>query len=649
MPSYYADRVAPLMKRLALVLGAAVLVSFLVFFFAHPASVDALPFSLGRLSTDEVNSLAQQLGLDRSLFEQYLIWLGQVVHGDFGLSYADRSPAGPIIFRYLPATLLLDGASLAFALLLSVLLGAAAGGRSGGARVINTFSLLGTALPPFVLGMALLWLFGLKFQVLPIDSYVPPFSEDPGGAIRHMILPVVTLGIGAAAISLRLVRANMLDVFGADARDLLTRSPLLTLLGLQAGVILGGTFVVERFFDWPGIGNLAFFAISQRDVPVLRGVVLLVALLYLALTSLITLRSNASGQSVRGATDRALPSTSRAVEALSLPQREPSAVPLSALASPLGVTTGLAARAADLVRRDLRRFFTRVPRPVTALTLSPALTAPPASGVLASSVGFFSALGLRTTLGQRRDRVAVFALIFFTIIAVVLIAPIVIGYDPGHIDISAIFLPSSPQHLLGTDDLGHDELGAVLFAARASLGISALAVGVAVIAAMFLAVADGWLGTAVALVFRALLAFPQPLLALFLVGAVGSSLPSLVIALSLAQIPPLTRVLRQQIHPSSLGAAGPWRTMLGGLVPRLTTLLRTQLLLSLTLTVLGESILGFFGLVPLPLVDWGSMMSNALVSGILDAPGLFVAPAVALAVTLLGLQLLGDAAQQEDA
>jgi ABC-type dipeptide/oligopeptide/nickel transport system permease component len=168
------------------------------------------------------------------------------------------------------------------------------------------FSLLGTAIPVFVLGLVLIFFFAVEVRAFPPGGYVS-LGDDPAGNIRDLILPVVTLGTGAVAVNLRQIRANMVEVLGQDyvrtarAKGLPEQRvayihalknaflPVLTIVGLQIGAILAGAFIVETIFLWPGIGQLTIMSILSKDYPIVQGVVLLSAFSYMAANLLVDL------------------------------------------------------------------------------------------------------------------------------------------------------------------------------------------------------------------------------------------------------------------------------------------------------------------------------------------------------------------------
>jgi len=289
-------------RRLLFMLPVALLVSFVTFMLIHLVPGDPARVLLGEEATPQsVAALRQQLGLDRPLGVQYGLWLWQAIQGNLGESIQLQQPVIQAIWQRLPVTIELGVASLIFSVALAVPLGVMAATNPNGRLdwLVNVTSLLGTAIPNFVLGLLLILVFAVFFRIFPPGGYVP-FSEDPLGNLRDLVLPAVALGVGAVAVNLRQVRTSMLEVLHEDyirtawAKGLRPRQvnyrhalrnalmPLLTIVGLQVGAILAGTFVIETIFLWPGIGALTIQSIFSKDYPVVQGVVLLAALSYMA-------------------------------------------------------------------------------------------------------------------------------------------------------------------------------------------------------------------------------------------------------------------------------------------------------------------------------------------------------------------------------
>ena len=301
--------VAYIIRRLLLLVPVVLFVSFITFMLIHLVPGDPARVLLGEDSTPEaLAALRQQLGLDRPLYEQYALWLNQAVHGNLGESIQLHEPVLQAILERLPVTIELGVAALLFSLLLAVPLGMTAATQRGSRMdwLLNVSSLLGTTIPPFVLGLLLILVFAVVLRIFPPGGYVA-FTEDPLENLRDLILPMIALGSASVAVNFRQVRASMIEVLSQDyiraarAKGLSERRinyrhafpnallPLLTLVGLQAGAILAGAVVVETIFLWPGVGQLAVTSILSKDYPVVQGVVLLSALSYILINLLVDL------------------------------------------------------------------------------------------------------------------------------------------------------------------------------------------------------------------------------------------------------------------------------------------------------------------------------------------------------------------------
>jgi peptide/nickel transport system permease protein len=296
-----------IVRRLALMVPVALLVSFLTFMLIHLVPGDPALALLGpEAPPDTVAAVHKSLGLDQPLYTQYFIWLTNTLHGNLGESFRLHQPVTEAIVQRLPVTLELGLAALLFSLILALPLGIVAATHQGG-RVewlINIMALLGTTIPPFVLGLLLILGFAVFAHLLPPGGWVS-FGDDPMGNIRDLILPMLALAVGAVAGNLRQVRASMIEVLGQDyirtarAKGLAERVveyrhalpnallPVITLVGLQAGAILAGAFVIETIFLWPGIGQLGVNGIFNKDYPVVQGTVLLSALSYMTINLLV--------------------------------------------------------------------------------------------------------------------------------------------------------------------------------------------------------------------------------------------------------------------------------------------------------------------------------------------------------------------------
>ncbi len=286
-------------KRLLSVLALAFGITVLVFLIIHFIPGDPAAALLGTSAADPavIARLNQQLGLDRSLPAQYVLWLGNVLHGDFGYSYGQQQSVASLIGENLPATVQLTLASLSLSLLLGSTIGVVAALKRNRAAdtAVMTMALAFMSIPSFWLGLLLILLFAVQ---------LPWFDVVGGPSLKGLVLPAVTLALGTAGFNARFVRSSVLQamtqryVITARAkgmaggrvfrRHVLRNAllPVLTIVGLQLGQLLSGAVVVETVFSRPGIGRLLVQAILAKDYLVVQAVVLIIALVY-ALCNLV--------------------------------------------------------------------------------------------------------------------------------------------------------------------------------------------------------------------------------------------------------------------------------------------------------------------------------------------------------------------------
>jgi peptide/nickel transport system permease protein len=290
-----------LVRRIILMIPVAFIVCLMTFFIIHLVPGDPAHVLLGEEATPQtVAALKAQLGLDKPIPEQFAIWLWLLLHGDLGKSIIEHRPVLDAIVERLPVTFELGVSSFLLSLIIAVPLGiySATHRNTWVDWLVNVFSLLGTAVPVFVLGLALIVLFAVNTHIFPPGGHVP-FSEDPIGNLTDLVLPTITLAAGGVAANMRQIRASMIEALSQDyvrtawAKGLHTSRiyylhalrnaviPVVTLIGFQVAAILGGAFVVEVIFIWPGIGLLAVTSVQAKDYPVIQATVLLAAFLYM--------------------------------------------------------------------------------------------------------------------------------------------------------------------------------------------------------------------------------------------------------------------------------------------------------------------------------------------------------------------------------
>lgn len=278
-----------------------VLIGLTVIVFAIMALIPGDPATaiLGAYATPEnVEKLNRQLGLDRSLVEQYFIWLGNMLQGDLGRSYSLNRPVLDEVLERFSATLILAGAALVLCTLWGLLIGIwTAAHQYGWTDKILTFVvLIGISIPSFWLGLLLILLFSVELKLLPASGMFAIYGGgDLPDLMRHLLLPALTLSIVATGVIARLTRSAMLEVLRQDfvrtARAKGVRETrvlyvhafkaalvsVIPVIGVQAGFVLGGAVYIETVFQWPGVGRMLVQAISTRDILLVQGGVVVVA------------------------------------------------------------------------------------------------------------------------------------------------------------------------------------------------------------------------------------------------------------------------------------------------------------------------------------------------------------------------------------
>ena len=290
-----------LLRRLLLLIPVLWGVATLVFLLLHFIPGDPVDLMLGdsALGTDR-EILRDQLGLNDPLIVQYLRYFGDLLQGDWGTSFFSKKPVFEEIMERVPATMELMLGAMVVTILVAMPLGLIAAVNKGtwidqGAMI---FSLLGVSIPNFWLGPMLILLFSIHFDLLPVNER---------GGLEHLILPALTLGTSLASILARITRSSVVETLQAEyirtARSkgiselrILFRHalrnaliPIVTVIGLQVGVLLSGAIITEAIFDWPGLGNLLISAINSRNYPLVQGCVLFIAGSYVIVNLVIDL------------------------------------------------------------------------------------------------------------------------------------------------------------------------------------------------------------------------------------------------------------------------------------------------------------------------------------------------------------------------
>jgi len=300
-----------LTQRLIAFIPTLIGISILVFAAIRLIPGDIITATLGTeagmLTAAQRASLERYYGLDKPPVEQYFIWLGEALQGNLGESVRHGRPVLELIAGRFPLTLELALLAVLIALIIGIPFGLLAAIRH------NTwldfagrlFALVGLAVPNFLLGTLIIFVLSVYFKILPNAGDYVDFATDPLRNLQQMIFPAITLGFAFAASVMRMTRSSMLEVLGEDyvrtarskglpERSVITRHslrnaliPVVTLIGIEMGYLLGGAFIVEQIFALPGLGRLLINAISQRDYALVQGTVLFMALNFVAINLLI--------------------------------------------------------------------------------------------------------------------------------------------------------------------------------------------------------------------------------------------------------------------------------------------------------------------------------------------------------------------------
>jgi len=298
-----------LARRLLATVPVLAVVAILVFLMLRLTPGDPAAVLAGdAASTEQIAQIRATLGLDRSIPEQFAIWVGHLVSGDLGQSYYYKTPVTTLIGQRLEPTLSLAALTMTMAVLVAVPLGVLAAWRFGSwlDRGLMAFSVLGFSVPVFVLAYVLIWLVSLELGWLPVQGY-QRIADGVGLWLYHLILPSVTLSVIYIALIARVTRASVLETLGEDyirtarakglpeavvlRRHALANAavPIATVVGIGIALLIGGVVVTESVYAIPGLGRLTVDAVLARDFPTIQGVILLFSLVYVLINLLVDL------------------------------------------------------------------------------------------------------------------------------------------------------------------------------------------------------------------------------------------------------------------------------------------------------------------------------------------------------------------------
>jgi peptide/nickel transport system permease protein len=298
-----------ILRRLGATVPVLLLVTAGVFSLLHLTPGDPIDAMMAESQDATAKAaLRAELGLDRPIGVQYAAWVGRLLRGDLGRSIRNGEPVLENVGRRLRPSLQLASLAMAISVLVAFPVGLLSAFRRRTAvdRAGTTFALFGICMPNFLLALLLIFVFGVTLRWLPISGYVDPL-EEPWDGLRSLILPAVTLGLALGAVITRTLRSSLLEALAEDyvrtarakgvaewrilRRHVLKNAllPVVTVLGLQLGTLIGGAVITEYVFALPGVGRLVVDAVFARDYPLVQGVVLLIALGFIASNLLVDL------------------------------------------------------------------------------------------------------------------------------------------------------------------------------------------------------------------------------------------------------------------------------------------------------------------------------------------------------------------------
>jgi peptide/nickel transport system permease protein len=282
------------------------IVALIVFFMLRISGDPAAILAGDTATADQIEAVRKSLGLDQPIVTQFFVWLWQILHFDLGTSLFTGLPVTTLIAQRIEPTLMLATTTILFSILVAVPLGVIAAWKAGSwiDRLVMLFAVVGFSVPVFVMGYFLIFGFAINLRWFPVQGYASPFT-DFGRFVQTITLPTITLSMIYIALIARITRASVLEVLNEDyirtarAKGQIERKvlfahalknaavPIVTVIGIGVALLIGGVVVTESVFNIPGLGRLVVDAITRRDYPIIQGLILFFAFVYILLNLLI--------------------------------------------------------------------------------------------------------------------------------------------------------------------------------------------------------------------------------------------------------------------------------------------------------------------------------------------------------------------------
>lgn len=296
-----------IVRRVLATIPVMLVVAVVVFLLLHLSPGDPAAIIAGDNATDaDIERVRATLGLDRPLVVQFGLWLVGLLHGDLGVSVFSKIPVLSLITQRLEPTGMLALATMSFAIVIAIPLGVIAAWKAGTwiDHLVMGVAVFAFSAPVFLIGYALVYQFARQWRILPVQGYTP-IADGFVPFVQHLVLPALSLGLIFAALLARMTRSTMMDVLNEDyirtarAKGLAPRTvlirhalknaavPIVTTIGLGIALLIGGVVVAESVFAIPGIGRLTIEAVTQRDYPVIQGIILMASFVYVLINLVI--------------------------------------------------------------------------------------------------------------------------------------------------------------------------------------------------------------------------------------------------------------------------------------------------------------------------------------------------------------------------
>jgi len=643
-----------------MVIPVIISVSLLVFFMVHFIPGDPVVLMLGESAQPaDVEKLRHDLGLDQPLHIQLAQYASGLVRGDLGQSLHTREPVKDILLKRFPATIELTLVSMIAALLIALPLGIISAVKAH-THIDNSamfMALIGVSIPNFWLGPMLILFLSVKLNLLPVSGRY---------GWESYILPAITLGTALAAILTRMTRSSLMEVLKAQyittayakgassvravLRHALRNSliPVVTIMGLQFGALLGGSVITETVFSWPGIGRELIQAIQGRDYPVIQGCVLLISFCYVFVNLLTDLLYGVLDPRIKY--ESKPPAWNRIFHTIFETTKRFSGwypgnvISVLSIASIIGAICFWPASFMEHLK-DVQ--------------LSDALILVVKFLIFIIPSGLLYLWSKKSADSWRKFRSSgksiIGIVIAMSFLFLGLFGSALTDQDPIAQELSCRLDSPNSNHLFGMDHLGRDLFSRVLYGAKISMQVGLIVTLVSLFIGVFIGMVSGWAGGWVDdLVMRivdVMLAFPGILLAIAMVAVLGPDIKNVMIALCIMGWVGYARLARGQVlalrdceyvqAAKSLGA-GPFRIMFRHLLPNITAPLIVQSTLGVAGVIIAEAGLSFLGLgTQPPTPSWGGIL-NSGVEYFRNGAHMTIFPGLAIMVVVMGLNFLGD-------